>query len=838
MIKTKQALFGLIKAGATAITPNNRLSNQLLHDYFLEHSAIMEDKPYCLPYQAFLRDLYYKVRQLHPHVDHPLLLNTAQQRHLWRQVISNQNSYPCNEGLLHEIEKAWTQCQLWQVDMEDPVFKITPQTSQFQRWQRQYSHALTQINAITEQQLAQHLMLYPEIFNANTVIWICFDDFTPQQKELQHLYGKLGCQQYYYELMPAPANTQSYAAQDRQDENLQLIAWLESCISKEEQRIGVVVPDLEAQHHALQRLLERHIPQEQFSISLGKPLTDYSLVTHALTWLQLDKRVYDNHQTRLLLHSPYLLGSKSEFLVRSHLLQNSKLLQEANIPWNNLLEELKPTAPKLGQLLEKLADYPKKATPEGWVNEFKTRLITLGFPGEYPLNSSAYQCFQRFMGLFDEFLQLSVIEPLMDEQTALDSLNDLAHSTIFQTRKSTTPIQILGLLEASGCTFDSVWVCGLTDQCLPQKTKLSAFIPIDLQRDRQMPHAVASRELQFANQLLQRLQRGSHNSVFSYPCLTGDMPNMPSPLIVDYPKYMARTLGSAISTPLLVNTEDNYSLPLREFETAVGGTSLLANQAKCPFRAFTAHRLHAGSEPLVSSGPDAGERGQIIHRVMELLWQNIDSQQHLNALSQVELSALIDKVIHDALKPYIHTRQLSFSPLIQDVENARLRRLVMACLDWEKQRPPFAIEALEKTFTITLSGVEFRVRIDRMDRLESNKKWVIDYKTSIPIVKPWNEERPEAPQLLLYALLDENINALLFLQLKKGGLTCNGLSEESLDIKGMKGLSKNEQWTDLLQQWHEQLSHLAREFSEGFCPPLPTRASTCEHCDFQNLCRI
>ena len=838
MINTRQELFTLMSAGATVITPNNRLSNQLLHDYYLQQKSIIEDKPHCMPYQAFLRDLYNQVRHSHAHTIHPILLSKFQERHLWRQIITNQNNYPCNEGLLNEIQEAWTRCQHWQIDMENPLFLNTHQTRQFQKWQTQLQQALTRLGAITEEQLLHQVLRYKEVFNALSVIWVCFDDFTPQQRTLQQTFDTKGCQQHYYDLAPKPINTEYYAAHDRQDECWQMIDWLKSRIASGEKRIGVVVPDLQAQYRPLQRLLQRHIPEDQFSISLGKPLTDYSLVTHALAWLGLDKGVMSNHHARLLLHSPYLFGAKTELAIRSQAMHNSTVLQEADIPFDNLLQEFNLTAPKLAKSLNNLADYPEQATPQAWMNHFKSRLIALGFPGEYPLNSSTYQCFQRFMGLFDDVLQLSVIHPKMCAKTALEALHDLAKSTIFQTRKSTTPIQILGLLEASGCTFDSVWVSGLTDQCLPQKTSLSAFIPLDLQRDHQMPRALAERELQFAQQLLQRLQHGSQQSVFSYPRLTGDMPNMPSPLIVGLPEFSAMSLPLLTTTTLLVRREDDYSLPLRAFETVSGGTSLLANQAKCPFRAFTAHRLHATSEPQLSTGPDAGERGQIIHRIMELLWQQIKSQQHLISLAHGELDQLIDSAIHNALAPHIHNRQLSFSPLVQDVELARLRRLITACLDWDKQRPAFVIEALEKTFTINLAGIDFRVRIDRMDRLSSDKKWVIDYKTSIPVVKPWNEERPEAPQLLLYALLDETINALLFIQLKAGRLTCNGLSEEALPVKGVNGLKKNERWSDHQQQWQQQLTDLAIEFGSGFCPPQPSRPSTCEQCDFQNLCRI
>lgn len=839
MIKNKDELFGLMKQGATVITPNNRLSNQLLHDYYLQQGANVEDKPNCMPYQAFISHLYTLARHLHPYVQHPVLLSNLQQRHLWQQILTNQSDYPCNEGLLHEIQDAWARCQQWQIDINAPVFTYTPQTHQFQKWHNQLQRKLTSLDAITSEQLVNQLMLYKDIFNASTIIWGCFDDYTPQQRLLQKKYDEQGCVQHFYDLAPKPLTAQRYGAHDRQDEYLQLIDWLKRRLSAGEERIGVVVPDLQTQHLSLQRLIQRHIPPNKFNISLGKSLTDYPLVTHALTWLRLDKNIVSNHHARLLLHSPYLSGAKHELTLRSQAMHESKILQETDIPFNVLLEEFEQVAPKLANILNSLVDYPEQATPQEWMIIFKTRLTTLGFPGDYPLNSSAYQCFQCFIGLFDELLQLTLICPLMTAQAALDALQNAAQSTVFQIRKATTPIQIQGLLEASGCTFDSVWVCGLTDQCLPQKTNLSAFIPLDIQRDHHMPHAVSAREYLLAQQLLQRLQHGSQQSVFSYPRITGDIPNMPSPLITSLP---AMELGEPpLITPtdtLLVRREEAYALPLLPSEVASGGTSLLANQAKCPFRAFAAHRLHAKPELKLSTGPDLSERGQILHRIMELLWQHLGSQKKLNETTRDVLNKLIETTILNALKPLIQSRHLSFSPLVQAVELARLQRLVMASLEWEKQRPAFIVEAIEQTFNINLAGIDFRVRIDRLDKLESDNKWVIDYKTSIPIAKPWNEERPEAPQLLLYALLDEQINALLFVQLKAGRLTCSGLSEETMPVRGISNLKKNEHWGDHRKQWQQQLTLLAEEFKVGYCPPQPSRCSTCEQCEFQNLCRI
>ena len=838
-IKNRNILFESLREGTTIITPNNRLSNQLLDDFFKHYKPYVSAKPRCLPYQAFLRDLFKKARHLYAKVNRPLLLTPQQQRYLWKQTLCLQQDN-CNDGLLCEIQTAWTRCQQWEIDSHHPSFESTPQTRQFKQWLQQFERQLKQLGALTEDQLSSHLLTLPDLLklSSNAIIWACFDDYTPQQRTLQKALNEQGCQQFSYDLASTLIPVHQYPADDTEDESLRIIQWLKAKLATGDTRIAVVVPDLQAQSNHLQRLLQRHIPVSQFDISLGKPLIDYPLVAHALHWLKLDKMTLNQHQARLLLHSPYLANSKTEFILRAESTEDNKLLQEPVVALKSFTQSLHSKTPKLAQLLNSLPDYPQSASASAWIEHFKNRLVHLGFPGEYPLDSLSYQCFQRFTALFDELLQLSVISPVMNKTDALNTLHDLAKSTIFQAEKSTTPIQILGLLEASGCTFDSIWVLGLTSQCLPQKTNLSAFIPLDLQRERLMPRALPLRELQFAEQLLQRLQNGCHDIVYSYPRLTGDSPNSACSLISHLPMLVPPAWLPPTSSIRLIQREESYALPLTSGEPVSGGTTLLANQAKCPFRAFATHRLTAKPAPAISDGPDASERGQIMHKIMDLLWSDLKNQQQLLALAPDELNQRVEGVILRALTPLIEEGRQSFSPLIQEVELSRLRRLVNACLEWEKQRPPFVVEAIEQDFAIQLAGIDFRVRVDRLDNIGADKKWVIDYKSSLPINKPWNEERPEAPQLLLYALLDNSINALIFVQLKAGRITCCGLSEDNVLVKGISSLKKEERWSECQQQWHQQLTQLAHEFRTGHCPPQPFRENTCQRCDFPLLCRI
>lgn len=834
----KKSLFTYLHEGFTLITPNNRLTKELLTDFLFANPKSVQEKPCCYPYQAFLQTNFKKFCHQQSQNLHPLLLTEQQTHHLWGQILSKNATQPVNEGLVQAVTEAWNRCQSWQIDLNHPAFAANEQTNQFQLWASQFQKQLNQLSALTKDQLVNYLLDQRLAVDSKKLVWVCFDDYTPQQRRLQDYLASQNCIQEHYDLAVQKTNLGLYAAKNNQDEQQQLIYWLKERLTLGEKRIAVVVPDLQAQAKSLQRVLQRELNSTQFNLSLGEPLSVYPLVAHALTWLELDLDKLSSVEARLLLHSPYLAFSQSEMLARAELMESSTLLQEAYFSAADFIKEVKTYAPELAKALTGLGNYPEKTSIQSWIIEFKNRLQTLGFPGEYSLNSESYQCYQRLLTLFDDFKQLSLISPNLTQREALRAFKELAKTTIFQAQNTSASIQVLGLLEAAGSCFDSLWITGLTDQCLPAKARLSAFIPINLQRENLMPHASPTRELALAQKTLERLKNCSPHVIFSYPRLNGDKPNLASPLLDSLPLHNPCTeeLGSDLS--YLVNHAENYLLPFAKEEKSSGGTAILANQAKCPFRAFASHRLHAKAAVTVSEGPDARERGQLIHKVMELIWQQLQSQKNLLALNSEQLDQLIEKAIKTALNPLINQRSHSFSTLIQEVELNRLKRMVHACLDWERQRPHFEIEALEQAFTIKLAAMDFRVRVDRLDRVADGKKWVIDYKSSFPQSLPWKEERPKEPQLLLYALLDETINTLIFAQLKGGQLSCKGFSENEQELAGISSLKKDEDWINYRQEWQNQLNDLAEEFSKGHCPPKPATASLCQLCDFQNLCRF
>lgn len=834
----RSTLFQRLADGACVITANNRLAVHLQRDYLAHSGQSFLAKSDCLPYQLFLQQRFNEHCKEKATQSPPLLLSSPQLHHLWQQILKQQPDYFMNKGMIHAVEEAWTRCLQWQIDINSEEFQASAQTRLFQKWVQRLQQRLQQIPAICDNQLADYLITHQIPLPPKTYIWYCFDDFTPQQRALQDYMSAQGHTVLHSDLPLLQTTPEVYEAADEQDQYQQLILWLQTQLVQQDQRVAVVVPNLQTEGKSLQRLLKKELPAASFDISLGESLGSYDLVSHALCWLELANNQLSSHQAKLLLHSPYLIAAKTEISHRARVVQENPCIDEDSFQLRRIMPVLQQSSPQLAQALHDLQAYPASASPAQWIELFCQRLQTLGFPGEYPLNSVNYQCYQRFIALLEEFRHLHVISPQLDADEALSAVRQLADTTIFQPQKTAAQIQILGLLEASGCVYDSLWITGMTDECLPQKARLSAFIPVTLQQTRHMPHASPSRELMLASRQINRFRVSASHCVFSYPRFTQDKPNLVSPLLNESTPYLPLEKPQVEKLAVLESYQESYHLPPQAQEAIKGGSALLANQAKCPFRALAAHRLHAANKPLAMEGLNHLERGQIIHQIMELIWQTLQNQQALLTIEETTLQHLIADAINTALMPYNKLNKNSFPPLIQQLEHQRLRQLVDASLQWERSRPDFSIEALEKTYTLQLGGIDFSLRVDRMDKTTEGYQWVIDYKSGVPQNLPWKEERPREPQLLLYALLEESINTLVFATLKNGQIQTKGLSEEKHEGLDIAALKKEENWREQRQQWQQRLEALANEFSAGHCPPTPINSSVCQLCDFQSLCRF
>jgi len=269
-----------------------------------------------------------------------------------------------------------------------------------------------------------------------------------------------------------------------------------------------------------------------------------------------------------------------------------------------------------------------------------------------------------------------------------------------------------------------------------------------------------------------------------------------------------------------------------------GGMNVLADQAACPFRAFAIHRLGARALDVPAVGLSPLERGSIAHVALEVLWRELKTQQALKGLLEEERSALIRRSVRAAMDRALKGHASAVLQRLQDLEEDRLERLLQQWLRIEADRPPFEISDTETTTTAELGGLKLHIKADRVDRYADGRHAILDYKTSKNLsLSGWESERPDAPQLPLYAAMSERpISSVLFAKLVAGEPALVGISESG-EQAGRQ--PKGPPLTERIQGWRGVMEALATSFRQGHAAVDPKKAKqTCQYCDLTPLCRI
>src|SRR5262249_35058242 len=149
---------------------------------------------------------------------------------------------------------------------------------------------------------------------------------------------------------------------------------------------------------------------------------------------------------------------------------------------------------------------PQNATPREWTEAWRDWLSALGWPGDRALDSAEYQAREAWDELLRDFGAIGAVETRLPRSGALSLLRSLAAEKLHQPESHEVSVQILGLLEAQGLTFDALWIAGLGAERWPPPPEPNALLPIEWQRERDLPRSSAARELRFARELTRRLR--------------------------------------------------------------------------------------------------------------------------------------------------------------------------------------------------------------------------------------------------------------------------------------------------------------------------------------------
>ncbi|MGE5617165.1 MAG: PD-(D/E)XK nuclease family protein, partial [Bacillota bacterium] len=181
------------------------------------------------------------------------------------------------------------------------------------------------------------------------------------------------------------------------------------------------------------------------------------------------------------------------------------------------------------------------------------------------------------------------------------------------------------------------------------------------------------------------------------------------------------------------------------------------------------------------------------------------------------------------------------------IERLRLIAHLRSWLVRERQRGDFTVVATEAKTPLAFGGVEVQARLDRMDRLDSGGYAVIDYKTGETKTSDWLGERPDEPQLPMYALgSKERIDAVVFARVKAGDFRFQGIARRDGLLPDVKSVEKShtasklyKDWDDLVAKWRIAIEAIGSSYARGDANVDPKDGpKTCERCDQQTLCRV
>ena len=861
-----EAYIEALEKGATLVTANARLAREARRAFDQrqrDRGLAAWQSPDILPWSAWLERAWSDCVYSAP-APEPVLLTAAQEQVVWESVIEESP----DGGALLDIPAtaaaamdAYALAESWDLPRRAGDCTGFADAGAFLGWTRAFEERARRNLWLSSARLPAEICRRIDagrVALPRRLLYAGFDELAPRERQLLASVESAGC------AVEAAAPPQSQrrtvcraALGDFAEEILSAARWARARLEQMPgARIGVVVPDLASVRTAVERVfdgvlhpglaLTRGGAPRAFHISAGEALVGHPVTAAALSILGLNRRRLPLAEVGLLLRSPFLGGAEAERGARALLDADLRRHGLAEVPFDGLAAraqrlECAHLARRLRAWRRYAAQLPARQRAAQWSRVFSRLLHLAGWPGGRPLDSPEYQAVERWTELLSELAALDTVAPAMDFAAALGRLRRLAAGARFAPEDRGAPIQIMGALEAAGASFDCLWVAGLEDRRWPAPPQPNPFLPLPLQRAHNVPHCSAERELAYTRRLTDRLLASASEVVLSYPLRDGDTDLRPSPFLRDLPdappqpEAPSPALTLRRSFPGLEVQPDAAGPPLAPGTYQRGGTLVFERQADCPFRAFGEFRLDARKleEPVLGLSPQ--ERGKVLHAALAMIWEELRTSAALAARSPAERAALARAAARAALDAQVRGRGAESMPRLQALEQQRLEHLLTAWLEVEAGRGvPFEVGHFERGRCVTVGGLEIDIRVDRVDRLDDGRHVVIDYKSGKPNPSGWEGERPDAPQLPLYASETDSVAAVVFAQLAAGDPRFKGL-QESAGIPGADEYRQADGLAGHIGEWRGTLERLAADFAAGNAAVDPK--DVCEDCHLAALCR-
>jgi len=391
------------------------------------------------------------------------------------------------------------------------------------------------------------------------------------------------------------------------------------------------------------------------------------------------------------------------------------------------------------------------------------------------------------------------------------------------------------------------------DGSWPLRGRAHPLLPTETQRRFRMPYADAENDLALAKAATERIAASAPLIVFSHAERNRDGELRPSPLLPRDAVWQAAEAPGEWIEPLeesLEEVQDDSGVLAWPVEQPAGGSEVLKHQAACPFRAFAAKRLKA--EPLAAHdrGLSAAMRGKLLHETLQRIWSPEDGALHtLEDLKAATSEGRLDGILTTAIAASFAAIEALADAWTQAYLAGEQRRLHRRLAEWlalEAGRAPFEVIACEEELPdVHVGGLKLNLRADRIDEVSNFERLLIDYKTGAVSVRDWEGQRPNEPQLPLYAVFGnvEDVRGALFARIRAGETGFVGavadLNRQLLPgAKSTSALGGTVYTDEMRSNWENALLALAADFLRGEATVDPKDAKSCVSCPMPGLCRV
>jgi ATP-dependent helicase/nuclease subunit B len=834
--------------GGTVVTAGSRLARHLHWRHDCAQAASGKNtwgSADILSWSAWLERLYAESVANGGEAGRFDLLTREQSHLVWKSIVDDEPGIPIGGGPARLAANAWKLCHEWRIPIDDlkRADGFSPDTEIFTRWAGSYADRCRKQQWIDASSLPEVLiadLASGHIGVAAGIGFAGFDAATAQQARLIAAVPTLNVPNTPVK-HPPPVRVE--CANPREEREL-AAAWARAALEKNPGAvIGIVLPDHAQRARAWRRTcLDRLVPDWRsrsprdlpVSTGLGEPVSANGAVHIALLALQLADQRMDYRDLGQLLRSPYLGGGVEEASARASLdlwLREQGRI-DVDLRWVAKAKTANRLAPRFVALLNTVFDWADTETerhePGGWAARFARLLRATGWPKGRELQADERQAVEAWNRLLDAFSACGRVAGTLNREDARRLLAAMAHDPVFLPENRVDGVQILSPKDAAGHFFDGLWIGGMTSDAWPPAARPNPLIPLELQREAGIPDATPQRIRQRSVATMQQLFGASPEVYVSWPGQSERGELVRSPLLegigdVDVDS-LAKHAGKMTRSRLFAQRRLEFSpgdaAPhLAPGSATRGGSRLMKLQAACPARAFYECRLGAKEMKVPRFGVDPLERGNIAHDALESLYDQIAALGGLDNLDAGRLRDLVAKSCKAALRKHFAGRD-AFGRVTLGIEESRLRILVAELVKFDCAREPFQVESTEASVEVSVGPLLLKLRQDRVDRVATGARLVIDYKTGAKFsLNRWRGARPTEPQLPLYAVTS-HVDGIAIYGLNGEQVEVYGVAATGVGLDFLKGPEavvdeKPAEWEHAVAAWRDAFERLADEYAGG-----------------------